>query len=89
VTARRSADRLAVALEEVGFDVGREFPMLTGCADRHGEPAVALGRVSASVADGLSAVLTEAARHGVATRAGGDWPEAAGPRTCHDPGEDY
>jgi len=76
VTARRSADRLAVALEEVGFDVGREFPMLTGCVDRHGEPAVELGRVSASVADGLSAVLREAARHGVATRAGGDWPEA-------------
>jgi hypothetical protein len=37
VTGRRSADRLAVALEEVGFDVGREFPMLTGCVDRHGE----------------------------------------------------
>jgi hypothetical protein len=72
----RAADRLAVALEEVGFDVGREFPMLTGCVDRHGEPAVELGRVSASVADGLSAVLTEAAQHGVATGFGGDWPEA-------------
>jgi hypothetical protein len=86
--ARRSADRLAVALEEVGFDVGRAFPMLAGCLDRHGGQEVELGRVSALVADGLSAVLTEAAQHGVATRAGGDWPET-GPYTRHDPGEGH
>jgi hypothetical protein len=87
-TAQRSADRLALALEEVGFDVGVAFPMLGGGVDRHGGPEVELGRVSASVADGLSAVLTEAAQHGVATRAGGDWPET-GPYTRHDPGEGH
>ena len=66
--ARRSADRLAVALEEVGFDVGRAFPMLRDAADRDGMPAIELGRVAAPVADQLSDVLTRAARHGVTVR---------------------
>ena len=34
VEARRAADRLAVALEEVGFDVGRAFPTLTSTVNR-------------------------------------------------------
>jgi hypothetical protein len=85
-TAQRSADRLALALEEVGFDVGVAFPMLGGGVDRHGGPGVELGRVTASVADRLSAVLSQAARQGVSAPAGGDWPDAAGPAARHDPG---
>ena len=79
--AQRSADRLAVALEEVGFDVGRAFPMLGAGVDARGGPGVELGRVAVAVADGLSAVLTGAVRHGVTAPAGDDWPDAA----RHDP----
>lgn len=78
--AQRSADRLALALEEVGFDVGRAFPMLGSGPDRSGAPYVELGRVSPSVADQLSAVLARAAQHGVMT-AEGDAPDVAGPGT--------
>jgi hypothetical protein len=67
--AQRSADRLALALEEIGFDVGRAFPMLSSGRDRHGTPNVELGRVTTTVADRLSAVLSQAARHGVAVPA--------------------
>jgi hypothetical protein len=81
VPARRSADRLALALEEVGFDVGRAFPMLGAGVDARGRPGVELGRVAVTVADRLSAVLTEAVRHGVTAPAGDDWPDAA----RHDP----
>lgn len=63
--AQRSADRLALALEDVGFDVGQAFPMLRGALDRDGTPVVELGRVAAEVADGLANVLVRAARLGV------------------------
>ena len=63
--AQRSADRLALALEEVGFDVGRAFPMLGSGVDRRGIPAVELGGVTTTVADRLSVVLSQAARQGV------------------------
>jgi hypothetical protein len=63
--AQRSADRLALALEEVGFDVGRAFPTLGSGRYRHGSPGVELGRVTAAVADRLSMVLARAAQHGV------------------------
>jgi hypothetical protein len=59
--AQRSADRLALALEDVGFDVGREFPMLQGGVDQAGAPVVDLGRVTEAVASRLSLVLTRAA----------------------------
>lgn len=55
--AERSADRLAVALEDVGFDVGQEFPGLRGGVDERGRPAVVLGVVEVVTADQLSAVL--------------------------------
>ena len=63
--AQRCADRLAVALEEVGFDVGRAFPMLGGGVDRFGDPVVELGRVTEPVASRLCVALGEAARRGV------------------------
>lgn len=77
--AQLGADHLALALEEVGFDVGRTFPMLGGGLDRHGRPAVELGRVTAIVAHQLSTVLSQAARWGVTTPAEDSWPDAAGP----------
>jgi hypothetical protein len=64
--AQRSADRLALALEDVGFDVGQEFPTLRGEVGAGGEPFVEVGRVSRATAARLSVILTEAARHGVA-----------------------
>lgn len=55
--AQRSADRLASALEEAGFDVGVAFPGLQGILDRTGAPVVELGRVTASDANRLAATL--------------------------------
>jgi hypothetical protein len=69
--AQLSADRLALALEEVGFDVGRAFPMLGGVLDKHGRPSVELGRLTAIVADQLSTVLSQAVQWGVSTSAEG------------------
>lgn len=63
--AQQSADRLALALEEVGFDVGMEFPMLCGTQDSHGAPVVALGRVAEKTAFRLSTALYRAAEQGV------------------------
>jgi hypothetical protein len=68
--AQRSTDQLALALEEVGFDVGRDFPMLSSGLDRDNAPYVELGRVAESVASGLSTVLIRAAQHGVTLDAG-------------------
>jgi hypothetical protein len=62
---QREADRLALALEDVGFDVGREFPMLLGRVGPHGVGVVHLGDVGAGTADRLSSVLRSAARQGV------------------------
>lgn len=67
--ANRAADSLALALEEVGFDVGRAFPMLSTTVDHHGDPIVELGRVSATVAAHLSDVLRRAGEHGIITPA--------------------
>jgi hypothetical protein len=63
--AQRAADRLAVALEDVGFDVGRMFPMLRSGLDSNGVPFVELGRVTSAVASHLSAVLSRAAGQGI------------------------
>jgi len=59
--AQRSADRLALALEDVGFDVGVAFPMLQGGVDREGAPIVDLGRVAESIASRLTTILNHAA----------------------------
>lgn len=58
--AQRAADRLALALEDVGFDVGRTFPMLSGTVGRDGAPAVVLGQVSGAAAEYLAEVLESA-----------------------------
>lgn len=47
--ARIAADRLAIAQEEVGFDVGRDFATLAHRVDPSGTPVVNLGHVAASV----------------------------------------
>lgn len=63
--ARQSADALALALEDVGFDVGHAFPLLGQGFDRDGAPVVEVGSVAPPVAAALAAVLADAARHGV------------------------
>ena len=64
-TARASADRLALALEDAGFDVGQEFPALHDAIGRQGSPVVRLGDVRPMTADRLAAVLSRAAEQGV------------------------
>ncbi|MEU4220820.1 hypothetical protein [Actinoplanes sp. NPDC026623] len=65
--ARRSADRLALALEEAGFDVGQEFPALHDAIGRQGKPVVRIGDVLPPIADRLAAALmTGAAPEGQA-----------------------
>jgi hypothetical protein len=59
--AQRSADRLALALEDVGFDVGVAFPMLQGGVDHRGAAIVDLGRIAEPVASKLTAILNGAA----------------------------
>ncbi|NMO50927.1 hypothetical protein HH310_06940 [Actinoplanes sp. TBRC 11911] len=56
--ARKSADRLAIALEEIGFDVGQEFPALDGAVSREGSAVVRIGDVQPDIADGLASALT-------------------------------
>lgn len=64
-SAQREADRLALALEEVGFDVGRALPELGNGTGLGGTPIVHLGHTSVDVASRLANVLFEAARRGV------------------------
>jgi hypothetical protein len=61
--AQRAADQLALALEDVGFDVGRAFPELSAALG--GGPAVDIGRVAATVAADLAKLLTRAAGSGI------------------------
>ena len=60
--ARRATDALAVALEDVGFDVGRAFPFLRS---QDVAPAVEIGPMTPSVAAQLAQVLSQAAERGV------------------------
>lgn len=60
-SARRSADRLAIALEDAGFDVGQEFPALHDAIGRQGAAVVRIGDVRPVVADRLAAALTSGA----------------------------
>ncbi|MGC9666858.1 hypothetical protein ACNTMW_09925 [Planosporangium sp. 12N6] len=64
-TAQQAADRLALALEDVGFDVGREFPLLGNAVSRNGLPVVILDRILPTVATRLAHVIEQAARAGV------------------------
>jgi hypothetical protein len=63
--AQRAADQLAIALEEIGFDVGQAFPDLQGSID-NGRAVVDLGRVTAVTAAGLADTLTRAVQSGIA-----------------------
>lgn len=62
--AQQAADQLALALEDVGFDVGRMFPMLRG-VNWGGIPAVDLGRVTDTVAVSLADLLSRVADRGI------------------------
>jgi hypothetical protein len=63
--AQQAADRLALALEEAGFDVGLEFPSLRIGWDNSGAPGVHLGAVTSAVAVELALLLEDAATVGV------------------------
>jgi hypothetical protein len=63
--AQRAADQLALALEEVGFDVGRAFPGLRSGWDGTGAPGVHLGSVTCDVAVSLATFLASAVDAGM------------------------
>jgi hypothetical protein len=63
--ANERCDAVATALEDVGFDVGREFPLLHGVVDPDLEPAIDLGRIKPEVAVRLIVVLTLAEARGI------------------------
>ena len=55
--AQRAADRLALALEDAGFDVGKEFPALHHAIGRQGFAVVRIGDIRPAVADRLAVAL--------------------------------
>jgi hypothetical protein len=63
--AQQATDRLAFALEEVGFDVGTAFPDLRSGWASSGASGVRLGAVTCEVADDLAALLVNAVEAGV------------------------
>ncbi|MEV4535393.1 hypothetical protein AB0J82_16335 [Asanoa sp. NPDC049518] len=63
--AQTSVDRLAIALEDVGFDVGQEFSELHDTIGRHGIAVVRLGDIGPATADRLALVLSRAAERGI------------------------
>ena len=56
-SAREATDRLALALEDAGFDVGRDFPNLSNAVDRVGVAVVRLGDVLPATADRLAMLM--------------------------------
>ena len=58
--ARGTTDRLALALEDVGFDVGQDFPALQDAVDRDGLAVVRMGDVRPDVAERLAALIRSA-----------------------------
>ncbi|GIM95684.1 hypothetical protein [Paractinoplanes toevensis] len=56
-SAREATDRLALALEDAGFDVGRDFPALNDAVDRDGSAVVHLGDVRPAIAGRLAALI--------------------------------
>jgi len=65
LSEQQAADLLALALEDVGFDVGRAFPALSSGTGLDGVGFVEVGRVTAGIASGLALVLSQAAGRGV------------------------
>jgi hypothetical protein len=65
LAAQRAADSLALALEDVGFDVGQAYPQLRGEVSPDGGSVVELGWVTAEIASSLASVLARAAKRGV------------------------
>ena len=63
--AQRATDRLALALEDAGFDVGQEFPALHDAIGRQGIAVVRIGDVHPAIADRLTAVVMLGANHAV------------------------
>jgi hypothetical protein len=59
--AQQATDRLALALEDAGFDVGQEFPALHDAIGRQGVGVVRVGDVRPSIADRLAAVVSRGA----------------------------
>jgi hypothetical protein len=55
--ARGTTDRLALALEDAGFDVGQDFPALQDAVDRDGGAVVRMGDVRPEVAERLAALI--------------------------------
>ncbi len=55
--AQQATDRLATSLEEVGFDVGQDFPQLSAVSTFGYGPPVRVGRISAETASRLCDVL--------------------------------
>jgi len=64
-SGQRAADRLALALEEAGFDVGEAFPGLQSGWNESGAPGVRLGAVTCAVASDLATLLAGAVSAGV------------------------
>jgi hypothetical protein len=60
-----AADRLALALEGAGFDVGVDFPSLRSGWDESGAPGVQVGAVTYAVAAELAMFLEDAVNAGV------------------------
>jgi hypothetical protein len=56
--ARGATDRLALALEDAGFDVGQDFPALHDAIGRQGFAVVRMGDVRPSIADRLATVVS-------------------------------
>lgn len=57
ISARAATDRLALALEDAGFDVGRDFPALADAVARDGSPVVRVGDVQPAIANQLAALI--------------------------------
>ncbi|GGK72487.1 hypothetical protein [Mangrovihabitans endophyticus] len=70
--AQRAADRLATALEDGGFDVGRDFPVLHDAVGRQGVAVVRLGDVRPVTAERPARVLSDAAGAGIVITEEGD-----------------
>ena len=64
--AQRATDRLALALEDAGFDVGQEFPALHDAIGRQGFGVVRIGDVHPTTAERLAAVLSRGTRGDIA-----------------------
>jgi len=74
-SAREAADRLALALEDAGFDVGQEFPALHDAVGRQGVVVVRIGDIRPAVAERLAALLMSEAGLQAKRAKGDDAPQ--------------